>query len=158
MSANRILIDTGTLRDLLDKHPQVEIDIMAVAVEKIAEEWKRKLTTGKLDKLVNGAVEKIDAQIVSAYSSRGLTEPVKKMIREAIFDVLNDQTKAVAAATARTAAAELIAEAKKSLEAEMKLFAQSQLAAMDVLIQSSIERQVIATMRTLSTISKPAGE
>jgi len=103
---NKIVIDTAALKALFDRHPQVEIELLAVAREKVAEELKRKLPDGYATKMADDMMTDFKKRInESCLGWRGgtLSDTVQKIVIQYVNETCVTQAKKLAEDTVKTA-------------------------------------------------------
>lgn len=144
---NRILIDTPTFQTLLEKHPEVEIELMRNVPEKIAEELSRKLS-GKLDEIIEEQIKAATDRIGSTYGfPDGAKIAIRTFLREqyteeaklAVWGQIKVQAAKVAESAAKAAVEKVAADHKAALDKRIKN--------LDAEIKAIAEREVLALLR-----------
>ncbi|CCG43213.1 hypothetical protein [Magnetospirillum molischianum] len=154
---NKIVIDTATLKALLGGHPEIEVELLAVAREKVAEELKRKLPDGYAAKFADDIMadlkQRINAQMLN-WRGDALSDRVRDMVRGCVYDVLNAQTKAAAEQTARDVAEKAITAMLPRLEERLSQHQDALIKKINGLVGEEIERQINARLNAMMKLTE----
>lgn len=143
---SKILIDATGLAALIEKHPQVEVDLMRTAVPQVATliQQRADQQRGKLDESVRQCFVQIEKERNGQY---GLPHIVKHIIR----DWLAAECKELAMSTVRQMVAEQL---PKALENERQKFTVTldrlnvkEMDAINAYAKTAAEREVLALLR-----------
>lgn len=111
----KIVIDTPTLKALLVDHPEVEVEILGVAAEKIAEEFKRKMQRLPVEEVVEKMVAGAEAELWTYAYSGTLRAKVGEVVKLAAQNIAEVEY----TAAMRTALDEVIKRNASVLEARL---------------------------------------
>lgn len=154
---NKIVIDTAALKALLSAHPEIEIELLAVATEKVGEELKRKMMAGFVKSTVANMTQRITDLVnenLVGYRSERLNERTAQVIREVCYEVLTAQTKAVAEQTARDAAEAAIVAMLPRLEERLVQHQEGLLKSVNAFVGGEIERQINARLNAMMKLTE----
>jgi hypothetical protein len=132
-----LIIDARTLAAILEKHPEIQIELAKTAAAQIAEQLKRKVI-GEQSTIVDGLIAEINSTLNYKYH---LPDVARKVIREAAADYFKDLAERKAEEIARSAYEEAAARYGKKLEAKL-----------DGMITTAIEKKVAAVFATAARL------
>lgn len=151
---NRILIDAPTFQTLLEKNPEIEIELMRNVPEKIAEELSRKLS-GKLDEIVNEQIKQETDRIGGRY---GFPDGAKIAIRNFLREQYTEEAKLAVWGQIKVEAAKSAESAAKAavekVAADHKTALDKRIKNLDGEIKTIAEREVLALLRGLQPQQK----
>ncbi|MDR3436405.1 hypothetical protein [Telmatospirillum sp.] len=148
---NRILIDTAALHSLLAAHPEVEIDITAVAAEKIAEEFRRKVGPDYVSRQVDAAVKQITDQVHKGFTRYSIPNEISDKISQAVAEHIQRGADLLA----REAMVKLESNFKLHVEERLKTYQEGLFKRIDEYVGATVSKQVAAA---LAGITKLASE
>lgn len=86
----RIILDTAALKLLLADKPELEVELSKVAVEKVSEEYRRKIDAAlpSMHKALNAATERLVQQASHEISRYGDASPLKQLVSRLVAQEL----------------------------------------------------------------------
>lgn len=146
----KILIGAGDLRDLIAKHPQIEMELVRTAVPQIAEVIRKQ--AAQREPLIRKQIEETFNRIVLEHGQKyGMSDALKAVIRVFMEEVWLASAKELALDAARKAATEVAREiVAPEIEKARRQIAEEEEAAMrrvDLHAKEAAEREVLALLR-----------
>jgi uncharacterized coiled-coil protein SlyX len=157
---NKILIDTLTLKALLVQHPQVEIELLAVAREKLAEELKRKMPEGYVQKMAEKAIEDIKEAINDQtldWRKTSLSDNAKALLIAYVNETCIAQAKKLADDTVRVELEKLIKAAMPKLEARLAQHQEALLQKINGFIGEQVNKKIQERLDAMSKLTAGLG-
>jgi hypothetical protein len=147
---NRILIDTPTFQAILDKHPEIEVELLNTVVPQLAETVRKKVEEreGNWTAQIQKAIGRLESELGSRWK---FPDAAKSVIHQFLRDELlksiklfaKEEAEKVAKAAAETTITKSIADARRQIAIEEEA-AQARL---DVYAKAAAETHVMALLR-----------
>lgn len=125
----KILIDAVAVREMLDKHPEIELELTKNAAAQIAEQFKRKVLNDQ-GTLVDRLIEEINSKLNYKYH---LPKQVLDVIRSAVEGHVKHLAENEAETMARTAFAKALDSYARQMDSKI-----------DAIVIAKVEKKVAA--------------
>lgn len=135
----KLLIDAASLKAMLDKNPEVEVELVKNAAAQIAEQFKRK-ALDQSSTIVDRLIDEINSKLNYKYH---LPEHVLAVIKDAANDHLKKLTEQ-----------EATARAKKAFDLAVTHYASKMEDRIDAMVTTAIEKKMAAVFATAARVSK----